>query len=90
VIAYGGSDRLIGSASEDRLAPGTDGGSAGDYVTYPQFHIAPSGDYVDGGGGIDTVTLDYVNTSAKLVIDAQAYATATGATLADGTVIKKC
>jgi Ca2+-binding RTX toxin-like protein len=88
VIGQGGSDYIYGSAQNDRLAPGTDGSWFSDSLAFPEVHWAPGAALVDGAAGIDSVVLDYCNTSTALNIDVRLFAGPAGTTLADGCTIR--
>jgi Ca2+-binding RTX toxin-like protein len=93
----GGNDLLDGGDGAD-LIFGADGnntlnGGAGDDFIYSGQHLQNGSgvspvDVIDGGSGVDVLALDRRTATAAFSFDAAAMASATGQTLADGTIIR--
>ncbi|MGL4637485.1 MAG: beta strand repeat-containing protein [Beijerinckiaceae bacterium] len=85
-----GADTLTGNAGSDNL----DGGGGNDLLNPGTFFgvsatsSLPQADTVDGGGGIDTVFLDYRPSATSINIAFLTHASQSGQTLSDGTILR--
>ncbi|MEZ5957198.1 MAG: FG-GAP-like repeat-containing protein [Hyphomonadaceae bacterium] len=89
----GGSDALYGGDGDDIINGGEDsgdvlmGGNGNDTLTSASIGL-DSNELVDGGDGIDTAIVSRTGISVDLSLQASAFATSTGVTLPDGTIIR--
>ncbi|MEQ1489400.1 MAG: FG-GAP-like repeat-containing protein [Terricaulis sp.] len=80
----GGNDALNGGAGAGDILYGGDG----DDILYATTDGGDANEIIDGGEGIDMAYISRGGTTANMVIQTAAFATATGVTFADGTVVR--
>lgn len=88
-----GSDVLNGGDGDDTINGGDDsgdvlnGGNGNDTLISGSAGL-DSNELIDGGAGIDTAIIGRAGITADMSLQASAFSTSTGVTLADGTIIR--
>jgi Ca2+-binding RTX toxin-like protein len=88
ISGTGGNNTLLGGDGADQIVSG--GHLTPPPVPSPGSNIDQSAaiDLIDGGAGIDELTMFRWNVAANIIVDFRQMSTASGVTLVDGTVIR--